>query len=112
MINIRNKPRFKRKRRGHIKRRHVRRIVFKRSGLKATGIFVILLSQDGFESNCSDRPVLEYLSNKVVGFKAGNFIKKRLQHRCFPVNIAKVLRTTFLIEHLRWLFLSVYEVNV
>ena len=24
------------------------------------------------------------------------FIKKRLQHRCFPVNIAKFLRTTFL----------------
>ena len=25
-----------------------------------------------------------------------NFIKKRLQHRCFPVNIAKYLRTPFL----------------
>ena len=27
--------------------------------------------------------------------KACNFIKKRLQHRCFPVNIAKLLRTVF-----------------
>ena len=34
--------------------------------------------------------------------KACNFIKKRLQHKCFPVNIVKFLRT-FLIEHLRWL---------
>ena len=25
-----------------------------------------------------------------------NFIKKRLQHRCFPVNIAKFLRTFIL----------------
>ena len=29
-----------------------------------------------------------------------NFIKKRLQHRRFPVNIAKFLRTAFSIEHL------------
>ena len=30
-------------------------------------------------------PVLESLFNKVV-MKACNFIKKRLQHRCLPVN--------------------------
>ena len=35
-----------------------------------------------------------------------NFIKKRLQHRCFPVNIAKLLRTAFFIEHLPWQFLQ------
>ena len=29
------------------------------------------------------------------GLKVCNFIKKRLQHRCFPVNIAKFLRTAF-----------------
>ena len=28
------------------------------------------------------------------------FIKKRLKQSCFPVNIAKFLRTAFLIEHL------------
>ena len=27
-----------------------------------------------------------------------NFIKKRLQHRCFPVNVAKCLSTAFHIE--------------
>ena len=32
-----------------------------------------------------------------------NFIKKRLKHSCFPVNIAKVLRTLFFTEHLQWL---------
>ena len=36
-------------------------------------------------------------------FQAYKFIKKRLQHRCFPVNIAKFLRTAFFIEHLWWL---------
>ena len=50
--------------------------------------------------------MLEFLSNKVTGLKAGNFIKKRLQHRCFPVNIGKLLRTDFFIEHHRWLLLS------
>ena len=35
--------------------------------------------------------LMESLSNKVVDLKARNVIKKRLQHRCFPVNIAKSL---------------------
>ena len=30
----------------------------------------------------------------------------RLQRRCFPVNIAKFLRTPLFTEHLRWLLLS------
>ena len=31
--------------------------------------------------------------------------KRRLQHRCFPVKFAKLLRTPFLTEHLRWVLL-------
>ena len=34
---------------------------------------------------------------------AFNVIEKRLQHRCFPMNVAKFLRTAFFIEHLWWL---------
>ena len=43
--------------------------------------------------------------NKDAGLtpKACNFIKKRLWHRYFHVNIAKFLRTPFLIERLWWL---------
>ena len=33
---------------------------------------------------------------KVAGLQACNFIKKRLQHWCFPVNIAKYLGTPIL----------------
>ena len=33
---------------------------------------------------------------KVACLKAYNFIKKRFQHRCFPMNIAKFLRALFL----------------
>ena len=34
------------------------------------------------------------------------FLKRRLWHRCFPVNFPKTLRTPFLIEDLWWLLLK------
>ena len=34
--------------------------------------------------------------NKVAGVKPATLLKKRLWHRCFPVNFAKFLRTPFL----------------
>ena len=39
--------------------------------------------------------------------KVCNFIKKRLQHRRFPVKFVKFLRTPFLAEYLRWLLLKI-----
>ena len=37
------------------------------------------------------------------------FIKKKtLEHRCFPLNFAKFLNTTFPTKHLRWLLLTEY----
>ena len=46
------------------------------------------------------------LFNRAAGLQACDFIKKRLQYRCFPVSIAKLLRTPFFTEHLRWLLLA------
>ena len=40
--------------------------------------------------------MLEFIFNKVAGFQARNFIKKRLQHRCFSVKFAKSLRASYL----------------
>ena len=62
-------------------------------------------------------PALESLFNKVAGVQACNFIKKRLQHRCFPVAIAKFLRTStlkniceqlllYILTHVRPIFSS------
>ena len=34
--------------------------------------------------------------NKVAGMRPATLLKKRLRHRCFPVNFAKFLRTSFL----------------
>ena len=38
--------------------------------------------------------------NKAAGLRPAALLKKRLWHRCFPVNFTKFLRTTFLTEHL------------
>ena len=40
---------------------------------------------------------LESLFKKVPVLQPCNFIKKKLQERCFPVNIARFLRTAFFI---------------
>ena len=44
--------------------------------------------------------MLGLLFNKVAGLQDCNFIKIRLQHKCFPVNIAKFLSTYF-EKHMR-----------
>ena len=41
-----------------------------------------------------------------------NFIKKRLQHRCFPVKFAKYLRTPILKNIFEWLLLNGYNMEV
>ena len=41
-------------------------------------------------------PVLESLFHKAASLQACNFVKKRFQHRCFPVNIAQFLRIAIL----------------
>ena len=43
---------------------------------------------------------------KVTGLWPATLLKKRLWHRCFPVNFVKFLQTPFLTEHLWWLLLS------
>ena len=45
--------------------------------------------------------------NKVAGPQNCYFIKKRLQHRFFPVKVAKFLRAPCFNEHLQWLLLKV-----
>ena len=43
------------------------------------------------------------------GLRPATLLKKRLWHKCFPVNFAKFLRTPFLKEHLRWLLLFIED---
>ena len=61
---------------------------FRNSRLKI--FFKIVVSQYSQENTCV-----------VVSFliRDSNFIKKRLQHWCFPMNIAKFLRTVFFLQN-------------
>ena len=45
--------------------------------------------------------------NKVAGLSPASLLKRRYWHMCFPVNVAKFLRTPFLTEHLCWLLLPI-----
>ena len=45
-----------------------------------------------------------FFFNKVAGLRPATLLKKRLWHRCFPVNLVEFLRTLFL----RWLLLCIY----
>ena len=44
--------------------------------------------------------------NKVAGLSPASLLKKKLWHRCFPVNFAKFLRTGFLSNTSRRVLLS------
>ena len=54
-------------------------------------------------ANLQTKTVLASLLNKVAGLKVYNFIKKKLQRRCFSVNIGNFFKNIFLIEYIRWL---------
>ena len=50
-------------------------------------------------------PELESLFDKVAGFRACTFIKKRLQHKCLPAKFAKILRAPILKDNCQQLIL-------
>ena len=49
-----------------------------------------------FFKNHRKTSVLQFLYDKVAGLKTCIFIKKTLQQKCFPVNIAKFLKAPIL----------------
>ena len=49
----------------------------------------------------------KYLCLFIAGLRPSTLLKKRLWHRCFPVNFVKILRTPFYIEH-AWTTSSVF----
>ena len=60
-----------------------------------------------------ERTCVRVSFNKIVGPKLPcNFIKNRLQHRCFPVKFTNFLRTPFFTEHLRWLPLKIMNSSI
>ena len=56
---------------------------------------------------CLETSLLESLFNNVADLKAWNFIKKRLRHRCFPVNFMQFFKKPYLQNTSRWLLLLI-----
>ena len=63
---------------------------------------LLKFSQNSQENNC----VGVYFHNKYPGLGCCNFITKSLQHKCFPVNFAKVLRAPFSKSTSAWLLVN------
>ena len=64
--------------------------------------------QNRFYNIYRETPVLESLFHKDAGVQVCNFIEKRLQHRCFLLNITKFLRAAYFIDLIQW---SVFQVE-
>ena len=56
------------------------------------------ISQNSQENTCARASFLI----KLQAWDLQLYLKKKLWHRCFPVNFVKFLRTPWLKEHLRW----------
>ena len=100
---------------------------YKSNGTKATwlGFYQMqkrkytffLFLEDTSNLNRSTRPevfckkgVLRNFAKFIGKHRArASLLKKRLWHRCFPVNFSKCLRTPWLIEYFRWLLLPQFE---
>ena len=73
-----------------------------------------------YRKSCSEKfcnihtktPVLESPFNRLAGLKTCNFLKKIIQHRCFPVNISKFLRTLILTKICEQLLLQLLPLTV
>ena len=59
-----------------------------------------------------DNSVTIHHRNIKIQAWPATLLKKRLWHRCFPVNFEKFLRTPFLIEHLWLRLLSIHDQKV
>ena len=57
------------------------------------------ISQNSQENTCA----------RVSLLRPATSLKKRLRHRCFPVNVVKFLRTPFHIQRFWWLHLNFYR---
>ena len=65
------------------------------------------ISQNSQETNCARASFLE----KRLALRPATLLKKRLWHRCFPVNFVKFVRTPFLQNTSGGCFLTVKTVS-
>ena len=57
--------------------------------------FIVAVVVQCSEKSCSETFSKKNHINKAAGLRSATLFKKRLWHRCFPVNFAEFLRTPF-----------------
>ena len=72
---------------------------------RATHNFIFCSTRQKYYFFCSENSIPIYISCGRC-CRPATLLKRRLWHRCFPMNLAKFLRTPFCIEHLWWLLLT------
>ena len=60
-----------------------------------------------FCKKCVLKNFTKFKGKNLAVLRPSTLLKKRLWHRCFPVNFAKILRTLSFVEHLWWLLSKV-----
>ena len=50
---------------------------------------------------CLNRSFIELVRRNFTKFRHATLLKKKLWHRCFPVNFAKLSKNTIFTEHVR-----------
>ena len=56
--------------------------------------YLLKISQNSQQNTCA-RVIFK------KSHRAGNFITRKIQHRCFPVNFAKIFQNSYFEKHLR-----------
>ena len=70
-------------------------------------------STEAVSQGCSVKKVFLEISRNSQENTCGRvsfLLKKRLWHRCFPLNFAEFLRTSFFTKQLRWLLVAVTKI--
>ena len=58
--------------------------------------------QNSQESNCDRKAtVSESVFKKLQSLQPATLWKRRLQHRCFPANLAEVFKSIYFLEHIQ-----------
>ena len=63
----------------------------------------LLLFKEAVVRRCFYKKSVLRNFTKFTGLRPTTLVKKKLWHRCFPVNFVKFLRTPFCTDHLWWL---------
>ena len=89
-----------------------RYLIFHQFSEAATGGVLLKKVFLEFSQNSQENTCARVFFNKVTGLRSVSLLKKRLWHRCFPMNLAKFLTTPFFQNSSRRLLLDLQLIEL